>query len=176
VRKVLSSVSPLPHCYQAGGSQSPECSYPVQQLPAVWPRLGKLKAASQLLVLRRLSPTQGVPRERKYVFHDNILQQSVGGTGKTPSRKLSGLQTCEGVDAEIEVTEVTQDYNGKGVLFQPHHSRHVLRGGDPKQDRRTAAASDTSGSRSRHNGTQGPLRLHQNTISKKEVSQFGPQI
>jgi hypothetical protein len=81
-----------------------------------------------------------------------------GGQKKIPSRQLSGLQTPEGGDAEKEVIEDTQDYNGKGVLFQPHHCRHVLRGSTPRQDRGTAAASDTSGGsgRSRHSGTQGP--------------------
>jgi hypothetical protein len=51
-----------------------------------------------------------------------------------------------------------EDYNGKGALFQPHHSKHVLRGEAPRQDRGTVAASDTSGgsARSRHNGTQAP--------------------
>jgi hypothetical protein len=36
---------------------------------------------------------------------------------KTPSCQLSGLQTCEGGDAEKEFAEDTQDYNRKGVLF-----------------------------------------------------------
>jgi hypothetical protein len=43
-----------------------------------------------------------VPREREYVFHP-MLQLSVGRRGKTLSRKLSGLQTHEGGDAEEEV-------------------------------------------------------------------------
>jgi hypothetical protein len=92
-----------------------------------------------------------------------MLQLSVGGRRKTPSRKLSGLQTREGGDSEEEVAEDTQDYNGEGVLFQPHHSRHVLRGGFPRQDRGTAAAapdtSDGSG-RFRCNGTQGPFGIN----------------
>jgi hypothetical protein len=67
----------------------------VPQLPAVRPRLGKLQAASPLLVVRRRSATKGVPRERKYVFHANMLPLSVGGSRKTSSRKLSGLQTSK---------------------------------------------------------------------------------
>jgi hypothetical protein len=46
-----------------------------------------------------------VPRERKYVFYVNMLQLSVGGRRKPPSRKLSGLQPIEGRDAEEEVAE-----------------------------------------------------------------------
>jgi hypothetical protein len=77
-----------------------------------------------------------------------MLQLSVGRRRKTSSRKLSWLQTREGGDAKKEVTEDTQDYNREGVLFQPHHSRHVLCGGALRQDRGTAAASDITGGRS----------------------------
>jgi hypothetical protein len=107
---------------------------------------------------RGRSPAQGVAREREYIFHPNMLQLSVGGRRKPPSRQLSGLQTREGGDAEKEVAEDIQVYNGKGVLFQPHHSERVLRGGAPRKDRGTAATSDTSGGsgKYRHNGTQGP--------------------
>jgi hypothetical protein len=45
-----------------------------------------------------------------------MLQLSVGGRRKPPSRKLWGLQTHEG-DAAREIEEDTQD-NGEGVLFQ----------------------------------------------------------
>jgi hypothetical protein len=71
------------------------------------------------------------------------------------------LQTQEGADEEKEITEDTQDYNRKGVLFEPHHFRHALRGGAPRQGRGTTAASDTSGGsdRSRLNGTQDPCGL-----------------
>jgi hypothetical protein len=69
--------------------------------------LGKLQAASALLVVRNRSATQGVSQERKYVFHANMLQLSVGGRRKTPSLKLSELQTRGGGDAEEEVAEVT---------------------------------------------------------------------
>jgi hypothetical protein len=64
-----------------------------------------------------------------------MLQLPAGGKRNPPSRKLSGLQTCEGGDAEKEVAEDTKDYNGKGFLFQPHHSRHVLRDGAPRQEK-----------------------------------------
>jgi hypothetical protein len=55
-----------------------------------------------------------------------MLQLSFGERRKTTSRQLLGLQT-RGGDAEKEVTEDTLDYNGNGVLFQPHHSSRVLR-------------------------------------------------
>jgi hypothetical protein len=86
-------------------------------------------------------------RERKYIFHLNILQLSVGRRRKHTSRKLSGLQTREGGDAKEEVAEDTQDYNGEGDLFQSLHSRYVLRGDAPMQDRGTAIASNISGVR-----------------------------
>jgi hypothetical protein len=53
----------------------------------------------------------------EYTFHSNMLQLSVGGRRKTPFPKLSGLQTCEGGDAEEEVAEDTYNYNGKLDLF-----------------------------------------------------------
>jgi hypothetical protein len=55
-----------------------------------------------------------------------MLQLPVGGRTKTPSRQLLGLQTCEGGAAGKEDTEDTQDYNRKGVLFQPNHSRFIF--------------------------------------------------
>jgi hypothetical protein len=67
-------------------------------------------------------------REREYIFHPTMLKLPVGGRRKIPSLQLSGLQTREGGDAEKEVREGIKDYKWKGVLFQPHHSRHVLRG------------------------------------------------
>jgi hypothetical protein len=78
---------------------------------------------------------------------------------KTTSPKLSGLKTREGGYAEEEVAEDNQDYNGSGVLFQAHHSRYVLPSGAPRQKRGTAAASDTSGGRSRQDGIQCPCDL-----------------
>jgi hypothetical protein len=54
----------------------------------------------------------------------------------------------------------------EGVLFQPHHFRHILRSGAPRKDRRTAAASDTSGGRSRRNGTQGPCGFNPTRTAK----------
>jgi hypothetical protein len=127
------------------------------------PRLGKLQATSPLLVVRVWSPAQGVLREMEYIYHPNMLQLLVGGSRKTPSCKLSGLQTRGG---DAEVMEGTQDYNRKGILFQPHHYRHVLHGGAPRQDRGAAAASDTSG------GSGGSLRPYQSTNSRQQVSQF----
>jgi hypothetical protein len=77
---------------------------------------------------------------------------------KKPTSQLSGLQICGGGDAEKKVTENTQNYNTKDVLLKPRHHRCVLRGGAPRQDRGTAAASDMSGSggSSSHNRTEDP--------------------
>jgi hypothetical protein len=54
---------------------------------------------------------------------------TVGGGRESPPRQLSGLQTRKGGAAEEEITENTQDYNGKGVLLKSYYSRHLLRGG-----------------------------------------------
>jgi hypothetical protein len=72
-----------------------------------------------------------------------------------------------------KVAEGIQDYNRKGVLFQCHHSRRVLRGGAPRQDRGTATASDRpSGTGSfRHSRTQGACGLTPTrTADKRPVS------
>lgn len=71
---------------------------------------------------------QGVPRPGECIFHPCILQLPAGRRRNTPSRQLSGLETCEGAAAEKkEETKGTQDYNRKGVLFQPNYSRFILR-------------------------------------------------
>jgi hypothetical protein len=44
-----------------------------------------------------------------------MLQLSVGGRRKPPSRKLSGLQTRDRGDAEKEVAKDSQDHNGEVV-------------------------------------------------------------
>jgi hypothetical protein len=65
----------------------------------------------------------------------------------------------------------------EGVLFQPHHSRSVLRGGSPRQDRGTAAASDTScgSGRSRHNGTQDPCGFAPTRTADSRSVSSGPK-
>jgi hypothetical protein len=70
-----------------------------------------------------------MPRERKRCFHTNMLELPVGGGRESPSGQLSRLQTRQGGAAEEEITENTQDYNGKGVILKPYYSRHLLRGG-----------------------------------------------
>jgi hypothetical protein len=40
------------------------------------------------------------------------------------------LQESQGRDAKEKVAESAHDYNGKCVLFQPHHLRNILRDGD----------------------------------------------
>jgi hypothetical protein len=95
---------------------------------------------------------------------------------KPPSRQLSGLQTREGGGTEKEVAKDTQDHNGKSVLFQPHHSRRVLLSGAPRQDRGTAASSDTSGGsgRSRHNRPQVPVASPQHEQQTTGLSVRAP--
>jgi hypothetical protein len=66
--------------------------------------------------VRRGSSAQGEPRDREYIIHTSVLQLPDGGRRKPPSRKLSGLQTRRGGDAEEEVEVDSQVYNGKGVL------------------------------------------------------------
>jgi hypothetical protein len=73
------------------------------------------------------------------------------------------------------VAEDTQDYNGKGILFQPHHSRNVLRGGAPRQDRGTAAVSDTSGGRCSHIENQGPCGLTPTRTAENRPVSSGPK-
>jgi hypothetical protein len=41
----------------------------------------------------------------------------------------------KGGNAEKEVTEDTEDYIEEDFLFQPQHSKHVLRVGDPMHER-----------------------------------------
>jgi hypothetical protein len=56
-------------------------------------------------------------------------------------------------------TKNTKEHNGKGVLFQLHHARSVVRGGCAKQRGATAAASstpDSSGRSSRSGKTECP--------------------
>jgi hypothetical protein len=51
----------------------------MSQLPEVWPRMGKLQAATPLFVVRGRTPAQGVPRERVGILYTCILQLPVGG-------------------------------------------------------------------------------------------------
>jgi hypothetical protein len=81
--------------------------------------------------------------------------------GENPFPQIIGVANTRRSRCRKKFAEDNQDYNGKVVLFQRHHSRHVLRGGAPRQDRGTAAASDASGGRTRNNGTQVPAALTQ---------------
>jgi hypothetical protein len=69
---------PLSHRYKGGGVQEPEFPYAMSQLPAVWPRMGKLQAATPLFVVWGRTPAQGVPREREGIFYTRMLQLPVG--------------------------------------------------------------------------------------------------
>jgi hypothetical protein len=57
------------------------------------------------------------------------------------SLQLPRLQARQGKDAKEEVADSAQDYNGKDVLFQPHHLTTILRG-IATQQHTAAAASD----------------------------------
>jgi hypothetical protein len=62
--------------------------------------------------------------------------------GEEPqSLQLSRLKARQGRDAKEKVVERAQDYNGKGVLFQPHHPKTVLRGGAMQQHKARAVVS-----------------------------------
>jgi hypothetical protein len=65
----------------------------------------------------------------------------------------------------------------EGCSLQTSPLRRV-RGGSPRQDRGTAAASDTSGGsgRSRHNGTQGPCALAPTGTADNRSSVRAPNV
>jgi hypothetical protein len=54
---------------------------------------------------------------------------------------MNRLQARQGQDAKEKVAESAQDYNGKGVLFQPYHPKTVLPSGPTQQHTATAAVS-----------------------------------
>jgi hypothetical protein len=103
--------------------------------------MGKLQTATTLFVVRGRTPAQGVPREREHIFYPSMLQLAVGRRRKTASCQLSTMQARERGTPEEEVPEDTQNHNGKGVLFRPHHPRRLIRGGTPRQRRPTAATT-----------------------------------
>jgi hypothetical protein len=57
-----------------------------------------------------------------------------------------GLQPREGGAPEKEVTKGTQDHNGNGVLFRPHHPWSLFCGGSPRQQRSPASSGTPSSS------------------------------
>jgi hypothetical protein len=90
-------------------------------MPSVRPRLGKLQTNSALLVVRRGLPEQGVSQKKELLLPLQHAATVGWRKEKAPSRKLSGLQTREGGNAEEKVAEDTEEYNGKGVLFLTRH-------------------------------------------------------
>jgi hypothetical protein len=87
------------------------------------------------------SPAQGVPGKGQYSIDTDMLQLQVGGQRGTSSLQLSRLQARQGRDSKEKIAESAQDYNGKCVLFQPHHPRTIPRGGAVQQHTITEAAS-----------------------------------
>jgi hypothetical protein len=79
------------------------------------------------------SPAEGMPGKGQYSIHTDMLQLLVGGRSGASSLQLSRLRARQGREAKEKVTESAKDYNGKEVLFQPHHPRTVLRGGATQQ-------------------------------------------
>jgi hypothetical protein len=84
---------------------------------------GLTEATSPFYVVWEQSPAQGVPRKGQYSINTNMLQLQVCGRRGTSYLELSRLQAHQGRDAKEKVTEYAKDYNGKGILFQPNHSR-----------------------------------------------------
>jgi hypothetical protein len=151
----LSSDQSLPHCNQGRGVQISDWTYAVLQLPAVWPRLGKL-----------------------CFIHTGMLQLPDGGRGETSPLQLPGLQIRWGKDVQNKVPENTQDYNAKSVLYKTHHSRYVLRGGAERQNTGPAAACSVSDANhsSWHNGNGSSCVLTPSKLSNQQVSQFRLQM
>jgi hypothetical protein len=87
------------------------------------------------------SLAQGMSGKGQCSIDTDMLQLQVGERRGTASLQLSRLQARRGRDAKEEVAERTQDYNWKGVHFQPHHPRTTLRGGATQQHTATAATS-----------------------------------
>jgi hypothetical protein len=84
-----------------------------------------------------------MPGKGQYSIDTDMLQVQVGVRRWTSSLQLSRLQVRQGRDAKEKVAESAQVYNGRDVLFQPHHPRSILRGGATQQHSATAAASAT---------------------------------
>jgi hypothetical protein len=61
----------------------------------------------------------------------------VEGEKLHPANYLSYRHAKE--EMQKKMSQDTQDYNGEGVFFNPHNSRHVFRVGAPREDRGTAA-------------------------------------
>jgi hypothetical protein len=91
----------------------------------------------------------------------------------TSSLQISRLQPLKGQDAKEKASETVQDYIEKGVLFQPHHPWHVLRGTTAQQHTAKAIASSAPGGKGlhRHSGrNECPASLEaQPTRSTKSI-------
>jgi hypothetical protein len=68
-----------------------------------------------LFVVQGRAPARGMSWKGKRCVHSKMLQLQVAGRRETTSRQLSGLQAREGGAAEEEITESSQNHNGKGV-------------------------------------------------------------
>jgi hypothetical protein len=77
-------------------------------------------------------------RKGQYGISTYMLQLQVGGQRGTSSLQLSRLQVCQGRDEKEKVAESTQNYDGKGVLFEPHYPRTILYSGAAHQHTGTA--------------------------------------
>jgi hypothetical protein len=108
-----------------------------QQYGHVWQTASSLPAACGA---EAVTYTTCAPRKE---IHLPLQHAATGGwrKEKTPFPQIIGAADMR---RRCRKRSGIQDYNGEGVLFKIHHSRHILRGGAPRQDRGTAAASDTS--------------------------------
>jgi hypothetical protein len=67
---------------------------------------------------------------RRGTFHQHRNAATAGlWKGETSPLQLLELQAYYGGDAQKEVPENTQDYNGKGIPYKTHYSKCVLHGG-----------------------------------------------
>jgi hypothetical protein len=82
-----------------------------------------------------------MPGKGQYSIDIDMLQLQIGGWRGTSSLQVSSLQSLQGRDAKEKVTESTQDYNRKGILFQPHHPRAILHGGATQQHSNSSSLS-----------------------------------
>jgi hypothetical protein len=163
---------PLPYCNHGRDVQSPD-SHAVLQLPTIRPCLGSEQATSPFSVVWGQSHAHGMPGKGQYSINTNMLQLQVGGQRGTSSPQESRLQAHRGRDMKKKVAESAQNYNRKGVLFQPHHSRTIFRCDATQQHTATAAASVTLSCTGlpQHSGRNECLPLW-GTTKKYQFSQF----
>jgi hypothetical protein len=136
---------------------------------------GQTAKTSPLLVVRRGSPAQGVPREREYINHPNMLQMSVGGRRKPIPQNIGAADSrrrrCR---TRSRRRHLRLQREGCSLLNSPIQARH---------SRRHSEARKTNSNSLRHIRWQvlplwnpGSLWPCRNKNSRKQVSQFGLEV